>query len=378
MIALAFASLSLIIWIGLILFRGNFWRSDQKLDIHTDRDHWPSVTAIIPARNEVETIGATVTSLLEQDKSVDLNVIVVDDNSDDGTAEAAGTSDHLTVIMGKPIVPGWSGKLWAVSQGISYAGEAFPDTDYLLLTDADIEHHATNLMELVSKAEEGRLGLVSLMVKLRCVSFWEKLLIPAFIFFFQKLCPFPMVNNPKNETAAAAGGCMLVSRQTLVEVGGVEEIKERLIDDCALAALIKPHKPIWLGLSEKTVSLRAYQELSEIWNMVARTAFVQLNHSVVALIGTVIGMVLIYLAPAAALVLGLLTGQDQLAMVGGLCWLIMTMSYVPTLKLYDLPLLYVCMLPVSGFLYTLMTISSAFRHWKGQGGAWKGRSYPSG
>ena len=370
--------LSLVIWLYLFVVHGNFWRSDQKIKGVIDLPQWPQITAVIPARNEVETIGLTVSSLLEQDYPGSFNIIVVDDNSDDGTAQAAGLSDRLKVISGKPITPGWSGKVWAMSQGINHAEHAFPESKYLLLSDADIEHHPLNLRELVCKAETENLGLVSLMVKLRCHSLWEKLLIPAFIFFFQKLYPFPRVNNPARKEAAAAGGCMLAEIKCLNAGGGIEAIRERLIDDCALAALIKPHKAIWLGLSENTHSLRAYETLSEIWDMVARTAFVQLNHSILALIGVVIGMCVIYLVPPFAMIYGLITGQGIAASAGGAAWMIMFVAFAPTLQLYQQIILNGLLLPVAGVLYTFMTISSALRHWKGKGGAWKGRSYPTG
>lgn len=366
-----------------MLFRGGFWRADQRLSPSPEvLENWPTVTAVIPARNEAETIAITVASLLEQSYPGELNVIVVDDNSDDGTADvarkASTPAQRLCVISGKPIIAGWSGKLWAVSQGITYARENFPETDYLLLTDADINHHPDNLTELVCKAEHEVLGLVSLMVKLRCQSFWEKLLIPAFVFFFQKLYPFPQVNNPLHSVAAAAGGCMLVRDSVLRDAGGVEAIRERLIDDCALATLIKKHQPIWLGLSERTSSLRAYDNLSDIWNMVARTAFVQLNHSVFQLLGAVVGMIILYLTPAVALGVGVISGSEDLVVTGGATMILMGLAYGPTLKLYEFGLDRAVMLPFAGVLFTLMTISSAIRHWKGRGGAWKGRSYPTG
>lgn len=378
MILLIASALSLVIWLYLVGGHGNFWRSDQKIMGAADVPQWPQITAVIPARNEVETIGMTVSSLLEQDYPGPFDIIVVDDNSDDGTAQALGCSDRLKLISGKPIAAGWSGKLWAVSQGINHAEQAFPESKYLLLTDADIEHHPLCLRELVSKAETENLGLVSLMVKLRCQSLWEQLLIPAFIFFFQKLYPFPRVNDAGRKEAAAAGGCMLVEMSSLKAGGGIEAIRERLIDDCALAALIKPHKGIWLGLSENTRSLRAYESLSEIWNMVARTAFVQLNHSTLALFGAVLGMCVIYLIPPIAVIYGLISGQILVASTGGVAWLLMVVAFSPTLRLYQQNVLSGLLLPVAGFLYTLMTISSALRHWKGRGGAWKGRSYPSG
>jgi len=330
------------------------------------------VTAVIPARNEAATIGRTVGSLLAQDYPGELSVIVVDDNSDDGTAEAAGSDPRLRVIPGAPLADGWTGKLWAVSQGVREAGTA---PDYLLLTDADIEHDPGNLKRLVYKAETDGRHLVSLMVKLRCESFWERLLIPAFVFFFQKLYPFPAVNDPNSRIAAAAGGCMLVRRETLEAAGGIDAIRSAVIDDCALARLIKKRGSIWLGLATRTRSLRAYDGLVEIWDMVARTAYVQLRHSPLALVGTLAGMAVIYLVPPLAFAVGTALRQGPLASAGMIAWLLMALAYAPTLALYGRFVAWALVLPVSAGLYTLMTLSSAMRHWRGRGAGWKGRHY---
>ncbi len=371
----AFAFASLAAWCGLILLRGGFWRADQRIDDADDLEVWPPVVAVIPARNEAPTIGRTVASLLAQDYSGEFRVVVVDDNSDDGTAEAAAACKRVGVIAGAPLAAGWTGKLWAIRQGLEEAGRLLPGATYFLLTDADIEHHPGNLRELVSKAERQRLDLVSLMVRLRCESSWERLLIPAFVFFFQKLYPFPRVNDPARRTAAAAGGCMLVRRSALDAAGGIEAIKDRLIDDCALAAAVKRGGPIWLGLTTRTVSLRAYETLGEIWNMVARTAYVQLNHSVTALLGTVIGMLVIYVAPIVALIAAAVPGDVRLAALGASALTLMVIAYAPTLRLYGFPFWHGLALPAAAVLYTLMTVSSAIRHWRGRGGAWKGRKY---
>ena len=368
------AALSLAVWLGLLLFRGGFWRADQRLGDAGDLAFWPPVTAVIPARDEAASIGATVQSLLQQDYDGDVQVIVVDDNSEDGTADAAGTSERLQVIDGKPLIAGWTGKLWAVNQGV----DAVKDAVYVLLTDAEIVHHPGNLKRLVYKAETDACHLVSLMVKLRCESFWERWMIPAFVFFFQKLYPFPTVNNADKKMAAAAGGCMLVRRDTLANAGGIKAIRDQLIDDCALGRLIKPKGAIWLGLARRTHSLRAYQTLGEIWNMVARTAFVQLDHSLLALLGTVVGMAVIYLVPPVAVLFGVITGDGGILAAGGLAWAAMALAYSPTLSLYGLSSLHALALPVVAALYTLMTLSSALRHVQGRGGAWKGRFYGSG
>jgi len=374
-LTITITGLSVIIWIGLLLARGNFWRADQRLGPAGELDHWPEVVAVIPARDEAETIGQTVSSLLAQDYPGELKIIVVDDNSTDGTAQAAGISSCLHVISGRPLQDGWTGKLWAVSQGLEAVDEFALTSKYVLLTDADITHAPGNLRHLVFKAEGDGLSLVSLMVKLRCQNFWERFLIPAFVFFFQKLYPFPWVNDPKNGMAAAAGGCMLVRLDTLQRAGGIDSIKDRLIDDCAMGALIKAKGPIWVGLGELTSSSRAYNRLSEIWHMVARTAFVQLDHSVLKLLGTVVAMVLIYLAPPVGLIVGVLTNSPELILLGTMGWGLMSIAYMPTLRYYKRPLLTSLGLPAAGFLYTLMTVSSAVRHWRGVGGSWKGRSY---
>jgi hopene-associated glycosyltransferase HpnB len=362
------AALSLIVWLALLFFRGGFWRADQRLDTDMpEPDAWPAVVAVIPARNEAATIGRTVASLLGQDYPGAFSVIVVDDNSDDGTAAAAGVSDRLSVVSGKPLPAGWTGKLWAVHQGLDHV----TDAAFVLLTDADIEHSPHSLRRLVAKAEEGGLDLVSLMVLLRCQRAWERLLIPAFVFFFQKLFPFSRVNDPTRPEAAAAGGCMLVRRAAFERAGGVEAIRDRLIDDCALAAAIKPGGPIWLGLTGDVHSLRSYERLGEIWTMVARTAYEQLRRSPLALIGTVMGMAIIYLVPPLAVA----SGEGIAAACGLAAWLLMIAAYRPTLRLYGLPAWYGLMLPVAALLYTLMTVDSARRHRRGRGGAWKGRTY---
>lgn len=371
-------AVSLAAWAVLVMARHGFWRADQRLADAGPRDYWPRVVAVIPARNEAETIGITVRSLLDQDYPGDLRVVVVDDNSDDGTAAAAGQSPRLSVVSGAPLAAGWSGKLWAVSQGIAMAEDLAPDARYLLLTDADIDHQRGNVARLVDKAERDGLHLVSLMVKLRAESFWERWLIPAFVFFFQKLYPFPAVNDPRCPMAAAAGGCMLVRRDTLAAADGIAAIRDRLIDDCALARLIKAHGPIWLGLATRTRSLRAYARLGEIWNMVARTAFVQLDHSIWQLIGAVAGMAMVYLAPPLALVAGAAAGEWPAMGLGLAAWALMVVAYAPTLALYDQSPLRGLALPMVAALYTLMTVSSALRHWRGRGGGWKGRHYGSG
>lgn len=393
--SLAVTGLSLALWVGLLAFRGGFWRADQRLPDRPpnhlpgrppDQPEWPGVVIVIPARNEAPTIGRAVASLLDQDYPGRVSVVVVDDNSDDGTFYAAGagqaatqgteTSGRLTVISGEPLAPGWSGKLWAVKQGLVAARDIDGDAPYVLLTDADILHDRQSLLRLVAKAEGDNLDLVSLMVRLRAETFWERLLIPAFVFFFQKLFPFPWVNDPSRGTAAAAGGCLLVRRPALEKMGGVDAIRGRLIDDCALAEAIKKNGPIWLGLTAKVESLRSYDGLGEIWRMVTRTAYEQLGNSPLLLAGAVLGMTVLYLVPPLAAFLG---GDPWIVGAAVVTWWgLMEMAYGPTLRLYGMPLVWGLLLPVSAFLFTLMTVASAIRHWQGRGRGWKGRTYGPG
>ena len=344
----------------------------------SDISEWPEVCAVIPARNEAMTIGRTVCSLLNQDYPGKFTIIVVNDNSDDDTeaqalAAAASEDDksRLMVINGRPLENGWVGKMWAVSQGIKETRQC----KYLLLTDADIEHEPQSVLKLVSKAEQDNLGLVSEMVRLNCVSFWERFLIPAFVYFFQKLYPFPQVNNPSSQLAGAAGGCMLVRKGDLETAGGIERIKDRVIDDCSLAKIIKPIRPIWLGLSEQTKSIRPYDDLSSIWGMVSRTAYVQLQFNPMFLLGTILSMGVVYMLPLVAIVIGIMVQDGPLLLIGLSTLVIMWWTFLPTLELYDRSSIWGLLLPFGGFLYTLMTLDSARRHYQGQGGAWKGRTY---
>ena len=374
--------LSLAIWLFLILFWGNFWRSDQRIVDDTNQiETYPTVWAVVPARNEAEAIALSLTSLLNQNYLGNFSVVLVDDNSSDRTREIAqatadklGKRENLKIIAGKPLAAGWKGKLWAMQQGVEYAQAQAPD--YILFTDADIQHDRDNLTQLVTKAETENLDLVSLMVLLRCQSFWEKLLIPAFVFFFQKLYPFPWVNNPNKSIAAAAGGCVLISNQALTSIGGIAAIKDALIDDCSLAQGVKSQgNNIWLGLSETTISLRGYNNLTVIWNTIARTAYTQLNYSPLLLVGTLIGMILVYLVAPIYLIVAILTNKWLVVAICTLTWLLMTFAYFPTIKLYKLSIIWAIWLPAIAFLYTLMTIDSAVKYYQGKGGAWKGRTY---
>ncbi|MBW4659189.1 MAG: glycosyltransferase [Drouetiella hepatica Uher 2000/2452] len=398
-LGLALAALSSLIWIILLVGRGQFWQADQKLEspeIQGKAKQWkshklkkyPAVCVVIPARNEVDMLPTTLPSLLNQDYPGIMSIILVDDHSTDGTAAIAKAlarsqpksqqplpDRQLSVISGEPLPNGWTGKLWAIAQGICQA-QSQSSPDYFLLTDADIQHDPQNISRLVTKAEQDKLDLVSLMVQLRCQSFWEQLLIPAFVFFFQKLYPFRWVNDPAHSMAAAAGGCILIRSTMLSQIGGIQAIRQALIDDCALAKAVKTNGGrIWLGLGDSTQSLRAYPSLMSIWNMVARTAFTQLNYSLGLLLGTALGMILIYGVPMISMIVGLLTQNWSLAIVGLLGWILMSWSYLPTIQLYRCSLILTFCLPMIALLYTLMTLDSALRHWRGHGGVWKGRSY---
>lgn len=377
----ALSALSLAVWIYLVFFHGRFWRADQRLGTpEAPAGDWPAVVAVVPARNEADVIKASIGSLLDQDYPGPFQVVLVDDSSEDGTGEAARdlASAHaggarLTVVQGTPLPPGWVGKMWAVHNGTMRADQVDPAAPYLWLTDADIAHGPGVLRALVAKAEAERLDLVSLMALLHCRRPWERLLIPAFVYFFQKLYPFPRVNDPANRLAGAAGGCMLVRRAALKEAGGIEAIRGAVIDDCALGRAIKANGPIWLGLAEDTRSIRPYEGLRDIWRMVARSAYDQLDYSPLALGGTVVGMALVYLVPPLVALATPWHGNVPAGAMAGLAWLLMAWSFRPTLALYGRPAP-AALLPVAGLLYNLMTLDSALAYYRGRGAYWKGRA----
>lgn len=367
------------IWTYLLAARGGFWRGAQDEGVRlpgADRDSWPRLVAVIPARDEAALIGASIGSLLRQDYAGRLELIVVDDHSSDGTAAAArlaaaeaNASDRLTVLSAPSLPEGWTGKLWAVQHGVGHALSGSDPPDYLLLTDADIVYADDMLTALVRRGVSGGLVLVSLMARLRCQSFAERALIPAFIFFFQMLYPFAWVNRPERRTAAAAGGCMLVQRQALQAAGGIEMIKGELIDDCALARLLKEHGPIWLGLTARVRSERAYASLADIRCMVVRCAYAQLHFSPWQLAGTAAALSVTYLAPPALVLLA--SGAGQL--LGAFAWAQMTLALQPTLRRYALSPAWGLALPIIAATYLVFTLDSAYQHWRGRGGAWKGR-----
>jgi hopene-associated glycosyltransferase HpnB len=368
------------VWAYLVFARGSFWRAQDRDD--RDRalpppNRWPKVVAVVPARDEAAHVAETVHSLLQQRYQGSFSVILVDDQSSDDTvatarraAAAAGAADRLTTLVGAPLPAGWSGKLWAVAQGVRHADTLPEPPEYLLLTDADVIHTPQTLAALVTRARAGGLVLTSLMVRLRCESFAERALIPAFVFFFQMLYPFRWVNGPEHRTAAAAGGCMLVRRDGLLAAGGIEAIRGALIDDCALARRMKDRGPIWLGLTERAFSLRPYPRPGDIRRMVARTAYVQLRESPLVLAVTVFGMGLTYLAPP----LLACFGGGAARILGVAAWAMMALAYQPTLRFYRRSRIWGFLLPGIALAYLLFTLDSAWQHWRGRGGMWKGRA----
>jgi hopene-associated glycosyltransferase HpnB len=365
--------LSVAIWVYLVGFHGGFWRSKQVLDPGAPSG-LAKVAVIVPARNEAESIRRCLSSLLAQDYPGELAIILVDDNSTDGTgaiAASLGGGERLAIITGKPLPQGWSGKLWAVAQGL--AQKQAKNADYLLLTDGDVEHGPGHVSSLVAKAEVDGLEMASEMVRLNCATPAERALIPAFVFFFQMLYPFDWVANPAKRTAGAAGGTMLVARAAMDRIEGVSRFHDRLIDDCALAKEIKSTGGrIWLGHAERAISTRVYSGWREIWEMIARTAYEQLRNSPVMLLGCVAGMGILYCAPP---LLALFThGPARLAGIAS--WLMMAVAFQPTLRRYRCSPLWGVALPGIAIFYLCATVSSALRHHAGRGGGWKNRVYP--
>ena len=360
-------TLSLVIWLYLLLGHGNFWQEGPYLPKSAPKAALP-VTIVVPARDEAETIEAVLRSLLAQDYAAPFRVVLVDDNSTDGTGDIARKieDERLTIITGAERPEGWSGKLWAVSQGVAVA-----DTPLILLTDADITHEPGHLASLVAAIETGRRDMVSEMVQLNCVSDAEKLLVPAFVYFFQMLYPVAWVNDSGMRTAAAAGGTILVRRSALDRIGGIAAVRGALIDDVALARAVKRGGRIFLGHSKLAVSLRPYPEPRDIWRMIERTAYVQLRYSPVRLVGCVLGLGLVWFVPP----LALLFGGEKSRVIGLLAYLSFCISYMPTLNRFRLPFWYALGLPLIAAFYLGATISSAQRHHQGQGVAWKNRAY---
>lgn len=370
MIPIALGTLSLAIWLVLLLGRDMFWlaRERDTRGMPAEPKIWPEVVAVVPARDEADVIARSVGSLLTQDYPGAFRVILVDDQSSDGTAAIARAlgSDRLEVLNGAPLARGWTGKLWAVSQGVARAGEA---PRYLWLTDADIEHAPDTLRMLVTRGEAGSRSLVSLMALLHCETPTERMLVPAFVFFFQMLYPFGAVNRPQG-LGAAAGGCMLVRRESLEKAGGIAAIRGALIDDCTLGALLKRQGPVWLGLTYRSRSIRPYRGFAPVAAMISRSAYAQLRYSPVLLAGTVLGMALVYLAPPA---LGLF-GEGLARWLGLGAWAIMALTFQPMLRFYRRSPLWGVALPGIAAFYLGCTMLSAWQHLRGRGGMWKGRA----
>jgi hopene-associated glycosyltransferase HpnB len=372
---LILSAVSLAAWVYLLLFRGSFWLMRERDDGIAANAVWPSVTAVVPARDEAEAIAQSIPSLLGQDYPGPFNVVLVDDQSTDGTARIARDLDEngrLTIIAGSAPPSGWTGKLWAVKQGIALAGDGAPR--YLWLTDADIVHAPDCLRSLVARAQTNNLVLVSLMAKLRCEDFAERFLIPGFVFFFAMLYPFAWVNRKENTLAAAAGGCMLVNREALERAGGIDSIRSEIIDDCALARRMKAEGGIWLGLTERAVSLRCYPKISDVGGMISRSAYAQLRHSPLLLVATLIGMILVYVAPLLITFSPTSAVGLEAGLIGATSWLAMAMAFQPILAFYGRSSVWGVALPLIGVVYAAFTLHSAIQHWRGHGGMWKGRA----
>lgn len=378
MVALAAAgAVSALIWAYLLLGRGRFWRVSRTTP--AAQEFTRRVAVVVPARNEAAVIAQSLNSLLRAAGN-SLHVYLVDDGSSDGTAQTArqtaaslGKMESLTILEGQPLPPGWSGKLWAVSQGVAAARSFRPE--FILLADADIVHSAGTIAELVAIAENGGYDLVSFMVKLHCRNIAERLLIPAFVFFFFMLYPPAWIADPRRATAGAAGGCLLIRPQALDRIGGIEAIRGEIIDDCALARAVKRGGgKLWLGLTEASASVRPYGSFAEIGRMISRTAFNQLRHSTVLLLGTMVGLAVTYLLPPGLL----FSGHAAPIISGVIAWALMTISYLPMVRFYRLNPLWALSLPLAAVFYMGATIHSAAKYWRGRGGEWKGRAQDRG
>ncbi|MBT2442080.1 glycosyltransferase [Streptomyces sp. ISL-36] len=381
---------SLAAWGWLLLGQGFFWRTDQRLPppVHgappapgrAEPVVWPRVAIVVPARDEAEVLPLSLPSLLAQDYPGDAEVVLVDDGSTDGTGKLAGELAvrygglPLTVVSPGEPEPGWTGKLWALRHGMALARARGPE--FLLLTDADIAHEPDSLRLLVTAAVANDLDLVSQMARLRVASFWERLVVPAFVYFFAQLYPFRWINRRRPLATAAAGGCVLLRSETAERAGVPAVIRQAVIDDVSLArAVRRAGGRIWLGLAERVDSVRPYPRLYDLWRMVSRSAYAQLRHNPLVLAATVAGLAVVYLAPPVALVAGVSGGDAVAAWAGGLAWAVMTGTYLPMLRYYRQPLWLAPTLPCTALLYLLMTVDSAVQHYRGRGAAWKGRTY---
>lgn len=377
MILLGLAGASLAAWISIVTLRGGFWRM-REVDSASDAtapDVWPAVVCVVPARDEAGVVADSLKSLLTQDYRGDFHVVLVDDGSADGTAALAratartlAAENRLTILSGAPPPAGWTGKLWAVSQGVERAA-AMGRPKYLLLTDADIVHAPDSVSRLAARAETRGLALVSLMARLRCESFAERATIPAFVFFFQMLYPFAWVNRPAG-VGAAAGGCMLVNREALAAAGGVASVRGALIDDCALGAALKRQGSVWLGLTDRAVSIRQYPRFADIAAMISRSAYAELRYQPWRLAAALAGLALVYAAPPALA----LFADGAARWLGVAAWTIMAVAFQPILRFYRRSPLWGLLLPAIAAFYAGCTVLSAWQHMRGRGGMWKGRA----
>jgi len=360
------AAVSALAWVYLALLHGRFWQSGPVLP-RARPANATQVDVVVPARDEADLIAVSLGSLLAQDFAA-FRVTLVDDGSSDGTGDVARRLNdaRLTVLSGAPRPPGWAGKLWAVQQGV-----AATDAPWLLLTDADIVHDPAHLSALIAQAEAIGADLVSEMVELACETRAERALVPAFVYFFQLLYPFACVNGPDSRVAAAAGGTVLVKRAALDRIGGLAAIRGALIDDVTLGRAVKRHGKIWLGHSALARSVRPYQGVADIWRMVARSAYVQLRYSPLLLLGTVLGLALLFLLPPAAA----LFGDGMARGLGIFAWVLMAATLLPTLRRFRLSPLRAALLPAMAAFYMAATFGSALDHHRGRGVVWKRRSY---
>lgn len=368
----------LVLWSGLLLMPLRLWLPRESFDANTEiaavdqsQIRQTPVTVVIPARNEAGCVAANLRALAAQGDA--LKIIVVDDHSEDGTAQAVASlqASSVTLIRSQPLPPGWTGKLWALEQGRKHVV-----TPLTVLLDADIRLRPDVLTALAAKMRRGNIQLISLMATLPMQSFWERLLLPAFVYFFRIVYPFSLCNDPRYpRIAAAAGGCIMLETRILDELGGFAPQRDALIDDCTLAARVKARGyRTWIGLTHSVRSTRSNSGIRSIWNMVARTAFAQLRFSALALIGVSLLMLLMFVLPVA----GLMAPRAEASLMSGLVLGLMTVSYIPTLRYYKLPGYWALTMPLIGVLYLAMTWSSAIRHWRGQGAGWKGRAYANG
>jgi hopene-associated glycosyltransferase HpnB len=377
--AILTAAISLAIWIYLVFARGWFWRlrafdNDQTIVVPLNR--WPRITAVVPARNEAETIGRAVAALVRQDYPGEFSIVVADDHSEDGTAELArragaecGASERVSICTAAPLPAGWTGKLWALNEGVTQAAREAPE--FYWFTDADVVHAPDTLGRLAARAESNKLDLASLMVMLQTRTLPERALIPAFLYFFLKLYPPSWTADADARTAGAAGGCILLRRSALERIGGLARIRGEVIDDCALARAVKKSgERAWMGLTHRSVSLRGYGSFGQIRDMIARTAFTQLRYSVLALLGTLVVMFFTYIAPVVVFF-----ARDSIARIlGAAAWALMSVSFLPTVRFYRLTPFWAPLLPLAAIFYSHATWLSAVRYWHGHGGEWKGRA----